>query len=107
MNDPLRKSTTSLSKLSKRVSSDSLATVSEYNDFATTASSLLTPPKQESASNIITGFPKEYIVEAAHFITKASELELDKNYEEAFSAYKRGIDTLLTNVKCNYIFKYY
>ncbi|GJQ76643.1 hypothetical protein Trydic_g15503 [Trypoxylus dichotomus] len=89
--DPLRKSTTSLTKLSKKVSTDSLAPVSEDVDSASIQSEAL------SVRNA--NFSNEYIIDAALYITEATEMELAKNYEKAFSAYKQGIDILLSNAK--------
>ncbi|KRT80904.1 hypothetical protein AMK59_5148, partial [Oryctes borbonicus] len=89
--DPLRKSTTSLTKLSKKVSIDSLAPVSEDVD------STSIQPETPSLSNA--DFSNEYIVDAAMYITEATEMELAKDYEKAFSVYKRGIDILLSNVR--------
>ncbi|KAI4468772.1 ribosomal protein s6 kinase [Holotrichia oblita] len=95
--DPLRKSTTSLTKLCKKISSDSLAPVSEDTSIDSTLSILPTPPETPSLSNV--DFSNEYIVDAAHYITQATEMELAKEYDTAFSAYKKGIDILLHNVR--------
>lgn len=102
--DPLRKSTTSLTKLCKKISAESLAPVSEDTsiDSPTVTSIPPTPPETSSLNNA--DFSNEYIVDAAHYITEATERELAKDYEKAFTAYKQGIDILLNNVRCKRLY---
>lgn len=56
-----------------------------------------TPPETPNSMNATS--PSYYVLEASHFITQAVEFEIAKKYEEAFTAYKAGIDVLLRNVK--------
>lgn len=98
LTDPLRK--TSLTKLCKKISTDSLAPVSE--DASIHSSTIISTPSTplETASLLSANFTNEYIVDAAHYITEATEMEIAKHYEKAFTAYKQGIDILLNNVRC-------
>lgn len=52
-----------------------------------------TPNSMTSSNSIF------YVLEASQHIKQAIDFEVDNKYEEAFSAYKFGIDILLQNVK--------
>lgn len=54
-----------------------------------------TPPTTPNTSNHST----QYILSASEHINLATQFEIDKKYEDAFTEYKLGIDILLKNVK--------
>ncbi|XP_022907278.1 ribosomal protein S6 kinase-like 1 isoform X2 [Onthophagus taurus] len=94
--EPSSRSTTSLIPLNKKVSSDSLTdTTKNCSLDSGSVISTPTPPLSPRGGD----YYNQYIIDAAQFITKATELEIDKQYDEAFTAYKQGIDILLANVK--------
>lgn len=113
--DPLYKSTSTLSRLSKRsnsecsfassqlsktISSDtiSVTTVMSSESLASTNKNLFpTPPT--TPNTLESDSPIQYIIKAGNHINLATQYEIEQNYEKAFEEYKSGIDILLKNVK--------
>lgn len=88
-------SNSNISKVSSQCSSNSSThSFVDLGNEIVSPSSPIPESLQLECSNQI-----QYLTDAAQFITQAAECEIDKKYEEAFSAYKLAISSLLTGVK--------
>lgn len=96
----LSSSNSQSSKLSAD-SRDSLNTPLASDSSTVDAHIYPTPPNTPGSS--ITDNPTQYIIEASEHINFAVDHEKNKEYENAFAAYKNGIDILLRNVKSKYL----
>lgn len=115
--DPFFKSTASLTRLSKRMSSESSVSSSQVSKSASSHDSLSisgataslesahtegifpTPPRSPGYQISAILSPSQYILEASKHINLAAQYEADEKFEDAFCQYKLGIDILLKNGK--------
>lgn len=109
-NDSFNDSHTKLKKLnsSTSINSQTSSKLSDSLSITTTLDNImlidgqiyLTPPNTPGNSSIDDQF-MQYIIDASLHINMAVELEYNKKYEEAFTAYKAAIDILLKYGKGN------
>lgn len=103
-NDSFNGSHTKLKKLnsSTSINSQNSSKLSDSLSITTTLDNItlidgqvyLTPPNTPGYSSMDEQY-MQYIIDASIHINMAAELEFNRKYEEAFTAYKAGIDILL------------
>lgn len=106
----LLKNTNTLNKLSKQISFDNSTkqTSNSHDSLSTSATTASSDSMQNTEGQIFPTPPttpntgnnfSQYILSASEHINLATQFEIDKKYDDAFTEYKLGIDILLKNVK--------
>lgn len=98
-------STTSINSQSSKLS-DSLSITTTMDGLSLIDSPIYFTPTNAAGYSLMDNQTIQYIIDASLHINLALELENNKKYEEAFTAYKAAVDILIKYGKGNFAIFY-